>query len=126
MPVELKPTTNRFIITGKPGSGKSTWVAERRQPGDYTWDTDAVAETLFGMPTFPRPRNVLSALDSLFAEFLRQVATLPAGGPQVFIIIANPEKATRLANNLNAQLITIEIDEALRQERMAERAEGAQ
>src|SRR5262245_57412117 len=40
----------RFVVTGPPGCGKTTWVKDRAKPGDIVFDLDAVAVPVTNMP----------------------------------------------------------------------------
>ena len=41
-----------LIVTGPPGSGKTTWVNEDKQPGEIVLDLDAIKAALLGERTF--------------------------------------------------------------------------
>ena len=41
-----KPTRKVFLINGAPGSGKTTYVQSRRQPGDLVLDLDYICSAL--------------------------------------------------------------------------------
>lgn len=71
------------VVSGPPGSGKTTHVAQFKEPGDLVWDLDAVSAAL-GFPSYPRPADVSVLLGGMLAEVLQYAR----GGPRDCWIIA--------------------------------------
>jgi hypothetical protein len=102
---DLERSAERFVVCGPPGSGKTTWVEERRQPGDLVWDLDAVAATLFQLPHYPRPDETTALLLSMRNAIVLRLREMQTQR-RVFIITASPDDAARLAHDIRARLIT--------------------
>lgn len=47
-----EPTIPVYVIAGPPGSGKTTYVRERAQPGDLVLDVDVIAADLHGVALY--------------------------------------------------------------------------
>jgi 5-methylcytosine-specific restriction protein A len=54
-----EPTIPVYVIAGPPGSGKTTYVRERAQPGDLVLDADFIAADLHGLPLYHATRDQL-------------------------------------------------------------------
>ena len=111
-------TTKRYVITGLPGTGKSTWVREHARPGDMIWDADEVGRTVFNMPNYPRPVNVAEAMAAMRNAVLRFV---PLFKGDVYVIESDGAQASRIANEIGAEVIEMACDEAVRQQRIRAR-----
>src|SRR5262245_56607675 len=95
-----------YVVCGPPGSGKSTYVNQARQPGDLVWDFDAIADTLARTPTHPRPPHVTSCVYALRGTFLRYLAASP--DLTAYVIITDPDEARRVAQAHHARLTNVD------------------
>jgi 5-methylcytosine-specific restriction protein A len=116
------------LICGPPGAGKSTWVNERRQPGDLVWDFDAVMVAIAGVDAHERSDRVTKLLPYLFAirdAFYREVRTQRRGG-RIWIIESCPTVAERrrFEREFGAQIAILATDEEECLKRVAGRGVG--
>lgn len=92
----------RVVVTGPPGSGKTTFVEQQRRPGDLVWDLDALAAAIALMPDYPRPAFVVDVLSQLRAAFVRFLVERPS--VSCFVIVADEDDGVRLATLLGANV----------------------
>lgn len=101
------------MVTGPPGSGKSTWVAQEARPGDLVWDLDVVAAVIgncgeeipreqHGSLPWPIMKACLVMLDALVAWLAETELSV-----RVYLIISDAAQARALARQLVAQLIQL-------------------
>lgn len=110
---------NRYVITGKPGTGKTTWVAENMDDNSIHWDFDEECRCLgWSRPLeswqFDELRN---RRDKLVDDVFRMRDT----ERKVFIIVAYPGTAARIAQTIGARIKLCHCDERLRRQRLASR-----
>ena len=94
------------IVTGPPGSGKTTYVQRHRRPGDLVWDYDALADTIAQLPRYPRPPHVTHCLMAIRAAFVEWVRSTP-DMMTVFVIITNVEDARDVAARCHGGLVDV-------------------
>ena len=96
----------RVIVTGAPGSGKSTYVRERMRPGDLCWDQDVVLATLTGTQPHESPAWVCGLGVVLRDAIVAWLDNNIVEGA-TWIIIGDRDWALVLAARLHAQVIDI-------------------
>ena len=109
-------TRGRYVVCGKKGAGKSTWVTNHARMGDYRWDLDCVAACLtMGTPTLPATLkgklpgptvDLVLRLREGFIDWLADVG--PLGDARVFIIVHDEEVAHVIAHELGARLVHLD------------------
>jgi 5-methylcytosine-specific restriction endonuclease McrA len=104
------PTCPVTLVCGPPGSGKSTYVDERRQWGDLVIDLDTLYMALSGLPAYEKP-DVL--LPFVFAAKDAVLARLAGGHGlrHAWVITSGADGAERkeLAARLNAGIVLLDV-----------------
>ncbi len=107
----------RFVVAGPPCSGKSTYVAERAQPGDVVYDYDTVHQVLSGLAAHQHDQRirpyVLAARDAV----LNALANAP--DQAAWVITSSPKSAElrRLQGMLDADVILLSVNREEAQKR---------
>ena len=109
-----KTTVPTTIVAGPPGSGKSTYVAERFQPGDLLLDVGALLVALSGLPIYDQRRTALLpfALEARHVILLRLARTSAVRRAWVVTSESNARALRRMADDLGATLIVLAVDAA--------------
>lgn len=102
-----KADSHRFVITGPPGAGKTTWVNERATPDDLVWDLDRIAECMSGHPKYPRPAHIHRALMAMRGGLVMWLAQSKTAC-SVFVIVSDSREATAIAKRIHAKLVALE------------------
>jgi len=93
------------VVTGDPGAGKSTWVAQQRRPGDIVWDVDAIAHAIAHEPHYPRSSATLSLLSALLESMVRWLEVMT--NVRVFLIVGNADAAIAIAARIRANVLQL-------------------
>ena len=97
----------RTVVTGPPGSGKTTYVNARRKPGDLVWDWDYVAREMTGLPLHETPEDLIPHLNGMAETLCREVATRPPKR-NVWIILANQGRARAVAGLMSGEVVELQ------------------
>lgn len=108
------------IVTGPPASGKTTFVHERRAPGDLVWDWDTMATALFGVEQWQSAREHVEPLRRVRGAIVSAASEGWIPGT-AWVIVSDLDQARRMAEDLNARLDTLATDIDTCLERLARR-----
>ena len=111
-----------LIVTGPPGSGKTTWVNEHKQPGEIVLDLDAIKAALLGEEHFH------SQVDSAMVDILQDIRNVVyhnlsrnALSQKAYIITteADAVELKVLGETLNADIKVMDTDKETCKARVA-------
>jgi 5-methylcytosine-specific restriction protein A len=98
-------TSGRYVICGPAGSGKTTWVEQRRQPGDVVWDFDVIAGAMTQAPSFPRSEQVVSLMRTLEDALIGWLQIHQTAN--AFVIQSHVGMANVIAQRIGATVVTL-------------------
>jgi broad-specificity NMP kinase len=96
---------SKYVVSGPPGAGKTTWVKQHAKPGDLVFDADYLVSQLF---TTPLHQGVDFGM--VLVERLRQAVIdwlLMYPDRTAYVIQSDEAKAVDTAAWLSAELITL-------------------
>lgn len=103
-----------ILVCGPPAAGKSTWVKQRKQPGDHVIDFDQLCRTLGSRSHHDHPPHVRAIARDIRRAMEDHAAVWPR---RTWVIrsLADPEKRAAVAERLGAQVVVLATpaDEAL-------------
>lgn len=108
-----------YIVCGPPGSGKTTYVRERINPGDIVVDIDAMFQAFTFLPVYQKPTNLLSFIFDVQRNAIEKIALNDDNMiNNAWIIIAGARSVDReyLRAKLDAKIVMLDVpaDECLR------------
>lgn len=91
LPAPVVPVT---VVCGPPGSGKSTYVGERRGPGDLVLDVDVIAAEMFKLPLYRAGFEQRAAAVRYRNTMLASLADSACGYARAWLIVTanTPDK----------------------------------
>lgn len=101
-----------IVVTGRPNSGKSTYVRELAEPLDLVWDFDKIVRAITNSDADlrhePLPRDVVELANELRFAFVSFVFRIgPTLGRNVWVIVTNPVDAECVAGTLDAEIVRL-------------------
>ena len=105
----------RYVVTGPPNSGKSTWVQRHAQVDDLVFDFDELAATMTGRgvdqdrdadgvrPTYPWPTRV--ALIVMRDALIEWLSRTELSRTEVYIIVTDQRHAASVADRIGADIV---------------------
>ncbi len=115
-----KKVDNRFVVCGKQGAGKTTWVSQHAKPGDIIWDMDSVYLAL-GFGRDKRPPELIQPLLGM-RQLIEAHLEQTDGG--ACLIVSDEDEAHMVANRIGASVVCVVVSEAERARRISVRSYG--
>lgn len=103
----IRPT-EIIVVSGPPGSGKTTWVRERIQPGEMVFDMDAIYQAITFQPEHVKSEEVKGLVFQIRDKVYEWIR-LPNKVTRAYIIttIADEDKLNQLVAMFNAQSVRL-------------------
>ncbi len=104
-----KSDTKVFIISGPPGSGKTSYAKEHMASSDLILDMDTIFQALTGLPYYEKPAAILPFVWSAYDAVIDRLQE-PSEIYKAWVISGAPKADARakLELRLNAQVIVLE------------------
>lgn len=92
-----------IVVSGSPCSGKTTYVAQRKQPDDIVFDFDALALAIGAPGDHAQPAHFVPFVCEMRDAFLARL-TRKHHAPRVWIITCDPHLADQLVGAQHVQI----------------------
>jgi len=96
---------SKYVVCGKPGVGKTTWVKQRARPGDLVFDADYLVSQLFSTPLHEGVDFGMVLVERLRKAVIDWLLMYP--DRKAFIIQSDEARAAETAQWLSAELIRL-------------------
>jgi 5-methylcytosine-specific restriction protein A len=99
----------RYVVAGRPGSGKNFYIDKRKRDGDICWDYDAILQTLLvGHDNKANnPRDMIEVMERMREGFIKGITSKP-NTRTVWLIMCNTERAKQWATAMGGILINLD------------------
>lgn len=95
----------RVVVTGPPGSGKTTYVTEHKQRNATVWDADDIVHTMTGADRHHWPQHMYVAIPSMLDGLARAMQHTDCD--ELWIIASDAARAHEIARRIGAQIIDL-------------------
>lgn len=95
----------RVVVTGPPGSGKTSYVNEHKSKGAVVWDADDIVKVMCGAERHQWPNYMMMAIREMRIAFVRTMSRSMCG--ELWVIVTDEGKAVAVAKQLNASLVVM-------------------
>lgn len=105
----------RFVVTGPPNCGKSTWCQQEAIHGDIVWDFDAIASVLTNKgderprgadeSRGPWPWPAMKATLVMRDALVKWLSECEMSSTRVYMIVRDPIEAQHIARLVHAELV---------------------
>lgn len=101
-----------FLVYGAPGSGKSSYVKDKKQDSDLVVDLDCIKQALSMCGTKETPDNLYEIAESIRELLYQMIESKKINARNIWVIASLPTKRQRkeLATRLDAELIHMDAD----------------
>jgi 5-methylcytosine-specific restriction protein A len=111
---------DRYVVCGLPGTGKTTYVNERKQHGAIVWDYDVIAHAVCGAEIHSLPQDMTTHMLAMLDALVQSVAMIGCER-EVWIICVDVRRAGTIARLLGAEVVRLQCDETERVKRLSMR-----
>lgn len=111
-----KPEKKVYIITGPSCSGKTTFVKERMEQGDFILDIDDIWQMVSGQPRYIKPNSLKPIVFAIRDEIKDQISKGAGTWRNAYIIESLPsakdrEREANRYRAFNTEIITLDTSE---------------
>lgn len=99
----------RFVVTGPPDSGKTTYVKSHKADNAVVWDADDIVRVMCGAERHQWPIYMRTIIAAMLAGFVASVQRCPTI-PEVWIIITDTTQAEQVAARINGRIVRCAAD----------------
>lgn len=100
-----------YVIAGPPGSGKSSFVAQRMREGDLIVDVDTLFQALSGLPAYEKPASLLGLVLATRDFIVSQVQAEGNEFANAWVIMGGAKVSDRygVAERMGARVYVVEM-----------------
>lgn len=120
------PQKKVYLVAGSVCSGKSTFVQENMSIGDLVLDLDLIWQSISMQPIHNKPNSLKPIVFAIRDTVIDQIKMRSGSWQNAWVITtqSRPMEVERMANSLNAEIITMDIDRETCLQRLYDNPQG--